>query len=233
VSRTERVVPAKGVLAIVLLVLGVVGLVIAARLPADGGYWTGLAIFLLSLAGLFLVIKRHFDAIDHDPAVPKHPRFAEKTEMVMPPAPSVSAFIAERGTELPPSTQTQVSSGGLLPGGWLLGIVLVVVALAALFVAAGASGFLATVAMVVFVLAVLGLFRQIGADPAGPALRLVPGSGSGRWLAGIGGVVLFILALLVASAGSGTTGDLALIVALDAVAYVFLLIKAAYDRPAA
>ena len=224
-SRTESVMPAASVLVFLLAVVGLVGLVVAAQFPADGGYWAGLGIFGLALAGLFLVLKRHFDRLDHDPALPKQPRFAEQSEMVMPPVPTVAAYVTTRGSDLPPAV-APARGGGFLPGAWLRAAVLLIVALGSLFVAAGSSGFFATVAIVVFVLAVLGLFQQLGggAAEAGQA---------GGWLAGAAAAVLVLAGLVAAAHGEKVVGDLGLIVAVAAVAYIFLLIKDAYDRPAA
>ena len=60
-----------------------------------------------------------------------------------------------------------------------------------------------------------------------------PVGGSARWLAGAAAAVLVLAGLVAAAHGEKVVGDLGLIVAVAAVAYIFLLIKDAYDRPAA
>ena len=45
-------------------------------------------------------VHHHISLSHHDPALPKQPRFAEKSEMVMPPVPTVAAYVTTRGSDL-------------------------------------------------------------------------------------------------------------------------------------
>jgi len=218
----------------IAVIVAIAGLVTAANASEATFYIGGLVIAALALAFCWLLIKRHFDHWERDPARPRptphllsDPDEAAETPVAAPRMPQAFQSVAPAARPAEASIDPQTR-------GWLRGVLVGVLALLGLLVAAaGDGGFAYWGGLVVFGLAVLKLFRMIGRAydaPEGSSTDLpTPPAGPMRWI--VGAIVgLVAVAALFAASGGGTAYYLGILVAVVACGYIFHVMKVSFDE---
>ena len=219
-------------------ILAIAGLLVAANATEQNFYVGGLVLSGLALLFCWLLIKRHYDRWERDPARPRPaaPPWAQAPEEgdVTEEAARPTAVIRP-GIEQP--LAAPAGDQGLDPqiSQWFKGVVVGIIGLLGLGVAASAStsGFAYWGGLAIFALAVLQLFRMIGraCDPPGasaPGLP-VPLSGVRRWATGVVVGLVGLIALFVAT-GGGAFYYIGVMIAIAACAYIFYMMKVSYDE---
>ena len=217
------------VLGVVIGIVGLIGLVLSAGSSGEDLYLAGLFIFGFSLVFIFWLIKRSYDAYEHDP---ERPRREVKTPAKTAPAPA--AMPASQASPRPPASQPKTApflSPAVLV--WIKGGVLAVIGVVALVVASGAHGggwayFGGIFAALACLLAIFRLVSQQFDDPEHPAPLLpVPEDPNARLVRGGLAAIVFVVALVVAAGGhgAGLAYHGGLIAAGCAVLYIFYLIR--------
>lgn len=220
--------PTRFVIGGAISMAGLAGLALAAEAHEGLVYWAGLALFAVALAvDLLLMATAPVAAAagrtrDEGP-LPLH----MQTEHGLGAAPPPSPQMPGQGIAFAPQRSPLWGAAAPL----LRGAAFAVVALIALAVASGASGFTFYVAMAVFVVCTLIVFRHIAHGGRPP--RLIPEfapatPGAAFGLGGLFGAIA-IVSLISANMGDGG-GGLSITIAIVAVLAIFVLIRQWWDR---
>jgi hypothetical protein len=209
-------------------IAGLAALALAAGAHEGLVYWAGLALFAVALAVDLLLMATAPVAApaggtrDEGPP-PLHMQTGHGLGAAPPPSPQMPG----QGIAFaPPRSPLWGAAAPLLRGAGFA-----VVALVALAVASGASGFTFHAAMAVFVVCTLIVFRHIAHGGRPPRLipELVPATPGAAF--GLGGLLGAIAIVALVSANMGDSGGgLSLTIAIVAVLAIFVLIRQWWDR---
>lgn len=219
--------PTRFVIGGAITLLGLIALALAAMAGEGLVYWGALAVFALALVVDLVLIGTAPAAAgagrmrDEGP-LPLHMQAAHGLEAPPPtaPMPGQGIVMAQRKSE---------TWNAAAP--WLRGGMFAIAALIALVVAASSTGTTVAVAMAVFVLCTLIVFRHIahGGRPPRMIPEFVPATPGAAFGLGVLFGVIALIALISASA-SRDGGGVSLVIALVAVLAIFILIRQWWDR---